>query len=264
MVETCLSIFGNRGLIFKLARRDVLLRYKGSVFGLFWSFFHPVFMLVVYTLFFGLVFKAKWAGVEGTKEFALILFAGLLVYNLFSECVGRSPGLILSNANYVKKVIFPIEVLPIVAMLSAFFHFVVSLGVWFFFAVLIVGHVEWTALLSLVVILPFLLVLLGVMWFLAAIGVYLRDVSQVTSLIVMAASFASPIFYPVSILPEWVQSILYVNPLVFIIEQMRVVLFYGKMPDWTGLALYCVFSVVVAFIGLHFFQKLRRGFSDVL
>ena len=171
--------------------------------GLLWSFFNPVLMLAVYTFVFSVVFKARWAGGSDSKtEFALVLFAGLLVFNLFAECVNRAPGLILSNVNYVKKVIFPLEILPVVALGSAGFHFLISLVVWSIFYLLFFGIPPATILLLPLILIPLVLITLGISWLLASLGVYLRDVSQIIGVVTTVLMFLSPIFYPIVALPE--------------------------------------------------------------
>ncbi|UXY15537.1 ABC transporter permease [Chitiniphilus purpureus] len=258
------SFWLHRQLIARLTLREILNKYKGSVFGLLWSFFNPVFMLIVYTFFFGLVFKVRWGEGENTKEFALILFAGLIVYNFFAECMTKAPALILSNANYVKKVVFPLEVLAVVCVSSALFHFFISFFVWCVFGAIVLHRLEWTLLFVPLLIAPFALILLGLTWFVCSLGVYLRDVGQLIGVLVMAMSFMSPIFYPVSMLPEGVQHLIYINPLTFIIEEVRKAMFYGDIPNLSMLMLYGFISLAIAFLGLLWFQKTRKGFADVL
>lgn len=150
------TLKSHRNLIYNLIKREVIGRYRGSVMGLFWSFFNPVLMLVVYTFVFSVVFKARWAGgTDSRSEFALVLFAGLMVYNLFSECINRSPGLVLGNMNYVKKVVFPLEILPVVAIGSATFHLLISLFVWLIFYLLLFGIPQISVLLLPIVLMPF-------------------------------------------------------------------------------------------------------------
>lgn len=259
------SIWGNRKLIASLARREVMGRYQGSAMGLLWSFFNPVFMLAVYTFFFSVVFKARWpGGSESKTEFAMIAFAGLIVFNLFVECVNRAPTLILSNVNFVKKVVFPLEVLPVVSVVSSLFHATISCGVWLVFYLLFFGMPHPTALLLPLVFTPLVLTVLGISWILASLGVFLRDVTQVVSVFTGALMFLSPIFYPVSSMPADFQYVIQFNPLTPAIESARNLLIYGK-----GLALvpYCVemtISVVVAWLGFAWFQRTRKGFADVL
>ena len=254
----------NRRLVVQMVKREIVGRYRGSFLGLLWSFFNPVLMLAVYTFVFSIVFQARWGqGSNDKYEFALVLFAGLIVFNLFSECISRSTGLILGNVNYVKKVIFPLEILPWVALGSALFHAGISLGVLVIFQ-LLVANVPWTILLLPVVILPLLLLIMGVSWLLASIGVFIRDVGQFVGMLLTVLMFMSPIFYPVSALPESVRGWLFLNPLTFIIEQARDVAIWGKLPDWGGLALYTLVAMMAAWAGLFWFQKTRKGFADVL
>jgi len=259
------GILKSRDLIFQMTKREVIGRYRGSVLGLLWSFFNPMLMLTIYTFVFSVVFKARWgSGGESRFEFALILFAGLIVFNLFSECVNRAPSLIIGNINYVKKVIFPLEILPLVTMGAALFHGVISLGVLIVFYVLVSSSLHWTIVFAPLIILPLLLMTLGISWFLASFGVFVRDVAQAIGMLTTVLMFLSPIFFPVTALPEKYRVILYMNPLTFIIEQMRDVLIWGRLPSWSGWCAAMVLGIGVAWIGLVWFQKTRKGFADVL
>lgn len=263
--ELSRGVWRHRGLVSALIRREVVGRYRGSALGLMWSFFNPVFMLSVYTFVFSEVFKARWSGASGDKsEFALILFAGLMVFNLFAECINRAPTLVLANPNYVKKVIFPLEMLPWVNLGAAFFHMAISFLVWLFFYFICRGVPPATIWLLPLVILPLLLFTLGVSWALAALGVYLRDIAQVTALLTTVLMFMSPIFYPASSLPSEYRALLNLNPLVPIIEQARNVMIWGQWPTWNMLAAQYVASFCVAWAGFAWFQKTRKGFADVL
>lgn len=259
------SLYKNRSLIFDLIKREVVGRYKGSVLGLLWSFFNPVFMLVVYTFVFSVVFKARWKGGGDSKvEFALVLFTGLLVFNLFSEVINRAPSLILSNANYVKKVIFPLDILPVVVLGAAAFHVLVSLVVWLVFFLLFFSLPEWTVLQLPLVFIPLVLMTLGLAWLLASLGVYLRDVGQIIGLVVMALMFLTPVFYPVAALPVEYQGIMRLNPLTYIVEETRNVMIWGKTIDWPQWSCWTVLSMLVAWLGFAWFQKTRKGFADVI
>lgn len=259
------NIWRSRDLIWQMTKREVVGRYRGSILGLFWSFFNPVLMLIIYTFVFSVVFKARWGtGGESRFEFALILFAGLIVFNLFAECVTRAPSLIVGNVNYVKKVVFPLEILPLITMGAALFHSVVSLSVLLVFYVLVSASLHWTIIFAPLIILPLLLMTLGFSWFLASFGVFVRDVAQTIGLLVTVLMFLSPIFYPVSALPAKYHVFIYLNPLTFIIEQMRDVLIWGKFPSWSGLGLVMLVGMSVAWLGLVWFQKTRKGFADVL
>jgi lipopolysaccharide transport system permease protein len=259
------SLLANRKLIYSLVKREVVGRYRGSMMGLLWSFFNPILMLTVYTFVFSLVFKARWDGGSGSRtEFSLVLFAGLLIFTLFSECLNRAPGLIVSNVNYVKKVIFPLEILPVVAMGSAAFHFLISLAVWLVFYLIFFG-IPAPAILQLpLVILPLILMTLGFSWFLASLGVYLRDVAQIIGVVTTALMFLSPIFYPISALPEEFRPFIQMSPLTFVVEQARNTMIWGKSVDWMGWWVYTGASALIAWLGFAWFQKTRTGFADVL
>lgn len=252
-------------LSWSLTKRDVLGRYRGSVFGILWSFFNPLLMLLVYTLVFSVVFKARWAGGSGSKiEFAMVLFSGLLVFNVFSECLNKAPNLILLNVNYVKKVVFPLEILPVVSLGGGLFHGVISFVVWLLVYLVFFGMPPATAWLFPLVLLPMLLLIMGLSWFLASLGVYLRDVSQVVILLTTAMMFLSPIFYPVSALPVDYQHVMELNPMTWVIENVRGVLIQGRVPDWGAYGIRLAGSAIIAWLGFAWFQKTREGFADVL
>ena len=264
-VEAILSFLRNRSLIRNLVHREVVGRYRGSVLGIFWSLANPIFMLAVYTFVFSVVFKARWNSGGGSKtEFALVLFAGLMIFNLFSESISRAPGLILANVNYVKKVVFPLEVLPWVSMGSALFHFMVSLGVWFAAYLILFGMPHWQVVMLPLILLPLVLFLMGLSWWLSALGVYLRDVGQIVGLMITVLMFLTPIFYPASSLPHEYQVFMFFNPLTPPIEMMRDIIYWGRNPSWMMLAIYLLGSIVFFILGFAFFQKVREGFSDVL
>jgi len=260
------SLWRNRGLITQMTRREVLGRYKGSVMGLAWSFFNPILMLTVYTFVFSVVFKSRWgvAGNESKTQFAVVLFVGMIVHGLFAEVINRAPGLIPSNVNFVKKVVFPLDILPVVTIGAALFHSLVSLGVLMAAFVLFNGYLNWTALFIPFVLLPLLILTLGVAWMLASLGVFLRDLGQTTGIITMIMLFFSPIFYPVTALPVRLRPWIMANPLTFIIEQAREVLIWGHLPNWMGLGIYTLAAIAVAWLGYAWFQKTRKGFADVL
>ncbi len=264
-VEMARSFWRNRSLIHASAKREVLGRYRGSALGLLWSFFNPLLILTVYTFVFSEVFKARWStGSSAKTEFALVLFAGLIVFNLFAECINRAPTLILSNQNYVKKVIFPLEILPFVTLLSALYHALISLCVWLIAYALFFGIPHATLLYLPLIIVPLCLLVLGMSWALAALGVFLRDVSQIVGSFTAILMFLSPIFYPASALPPAYQTVLYLNPLTLSIEMMRDVLYWGKTPDIMLLTGYWCLTGSIAWLGFAWFQKTRKGFADVL
>jgi lipopolysaccharide transport system permease protein len=259
------SLRTNRSLIYNLIRREVIGRYRGSAMGLLWSFFNPVLMLAVYTFVFSMVFKARWSGGSDSRtEFALVLFAGLMVFNLFSECVNRAPSLVLGNANYVKKVVFPLEILPVVALGSAGFHLLVSLLVWLIFFLALFGVPHATIMFLPVLLLPLVLMTMGFSWLLASLGVYLRDVAQIIGVATTVLMFLSPVFYPISALPEEYRPFLQINPLTQVIEQARDVMIWGKGMDWGAWVVSTFLSSLTAWLGFAWFQKTRSGFADVV
>lgn len=259
------SIWCNRNLILQMVKREVIGRYRGSVLGLMWSFFNPILMLSVYTFVFGIIFKSRWrVGSSSKAEFALVLFSGLIIYNLFAECINRAPSLIISNVNYVKKVIFPLEILPWVAFGSALFHMIVSLLVWILFYILAYGIPPASFALFPIVLFPLMFLTMGLSWFLASIGTYLRDVGQIVGFLVMALLFLSPIFFPMSAIPVQYRNFIYVNPLSVIIEGARNVMMWGMPPAWFPFIIITAVSLFMAWLGFAWFQKTRKGFGDVL
>ena len=259
------TLWSHRDLVLQLVRRDIAGRYKGSVFGILWSLFNPIVLLIVYTLVFSVVFQAKWGtGTESQAQFALQLFAGMIVHSLFCETLLRAPTLIISNVSYVKRIVFPLEVLPVVTIGTSAFHAGISILVLTTALLIVNGSVPVTAVFLPLVLAPLTVISLGFAWFLSSLGVYLRDVAQPISLITTILLFASPVFYPASALPEYIQPWLLLNPLTFIIEQTRAVLIAGTAPDLLGLAAYSAVALIIAMAGNFWFQKTRRGFANVL
>ena len=260
------SIWHHRRLIQQMTWREVIGRYKGSMFGLAWSFFNPLMMLTVYTFVFSTVFKARW-GVETTEsktDFALVLFVGLIIHGLFAEVLNRAPTLILSNSNFVKKVVFPLEILTIVSLGAALFHALISVIVLLVAFLFLNGVPSWTVVYMPLTLLPLLPLTLGLGFILASLGVYLRDIGQIIGIITTTLLFLAPVFYPVTALPEAYQSVLYINPLTYPIEQSRAVIIFGELPNWIGLTLYTLISMTICFIRFWWFQKTRKGFPDVM
>jgi lipopolysaccharide transport system permease protein len=261
------SLWLNRELIIKMIKREVIGRYRGSALGLLWSFFNPVFMLIVYTFVFSEIFKSRWGGASanGSKtEFAVVLFAGLIVQGLFSEILNRAPNLILANVNYVKRVVFPLEILPVITLGATLFHSLISMSVLLLAFVLFNGYLHWTIVFIPIVIFPLLILASGLAWILSALGVFLRDIGQTIAIITTVLTFLAPVFYPITAVPDRFRPFIMANPLTFIIEQARDVLIWGNLPNWQGLGIYTAIAIAVAWAGYMFFQKIRKGFSDVL
>lgn len=265
-VAMLLSLWRNRQLIWQMTRREVLGRYRNSLLGLAWSFINPLLMLIVYTFVFSVIFKSRWntSGNESKTNFAIILFAGLIVFNFFSEIVNRAPGLIISNVNYVKKVVFPLEILPWVALGSVLFHSLVSLIVLLLLQLIVNLSMPWTILFFPIVLLPLVFACMGIAWFLAALGVFVRDIGQLTTLFTTVLMFTSAIFYPLNALPKEYQELLKLNPLALIINESRNVLVFGNVPNWNSLAVASIIGFIMATAGFWWFQKMRKGFADVI
>lgn len=260
------SLRKHRALIGRMARRELVARYRGSFGGLLWAVITPIVMLGVYTFVFSVIFNARWGGVDDQNraQFAVVLYAGLLIHGLLAETLNAAPNLIAANTNYVKKVVFPLEVLPAVSLCTAFFQFLIGVAVLLVAGWLFNGVVPITAPLVVLVLIPLVLLTLGVAWFLAALGVYVRDVGQVTLVGTTILLFVSPVFFPVTAVPAAFRAIIYVNPLTFLIEQGRNVLIWGRAPDVPGLLAFSVGAFALAWLGYAWFQATRKGFADVL
>jgi lipopolysaccharide transport system permease protein len=263
--EIILSFWRNRSLIKILAQREVYGRYKGSIVGIAWPFLFPLIMLVIYTFVFSVVFKTRWqSGSESNTEFALILFAGLLIFNLFSECISRAPNLILGNVNFVKKIVFPLEILPWVIISSGLFHLLISLFIWLVFYYMLFGIPHASILIFPFILLPFIFFILGLCWIISSICVYFRDISQLVGVVTTILMFLSPIFYPISALPENYQIFFMLNPITPIIEMSRNALIFGALPNLDLLGIYIVLSLLFAYLSFVWFQRARLGFADVI
>jgi lipopolysaccharide transport system permease protein len=255
----------HRGLIGRLARREVLQRYRGSAFGLLWSLFHPLLMLGVFMFVFGKVLPVRTGqAAPDTPSFGLMLFAGLVVFWMLSECLSRAPRLVLENPAFVKRVVFPLEILPWVVVLSALFHTGVNSVILLAATWVLQGSVPWTVATLPLVFVPVALLGLGACWFFSALGVYVRDIQQVMPVLVMALMFLTPIFYSSDALPEAYRSILLLNPLAGAVEQTRAVTLAGVLPDWSSLLSALLLSWALASLSLAWFVRTRWGFADVV
>lgn len=261
-----MSVYTHRQLILRMARRELEGRFKGSRLGILWVILQPLLMLAVYTFAFGVVLQARW-GQEASGspwEYALFLFTGLLIFNVFAELVARAPSLMLENTSYIKNMVFPTEILPVVGLLVALFNFAVGFVVLMVLYLAQRGLPPMTTLLVALPLLPLCLFTLGLAWFFSALGVYVRDLRQIVAILIPALMFLSPLFYPISILPEAVRPIIMLNPLAAIIESMRELVFYGRLPDWRSYLIGVAASAAVAWLGYIWFVKTRRGVADVV
>lgn len=255
----------HRSLTIELTKRDILGRYRGASFGLLWAILSPFLMLLIYAVAFGSIFKSRWPQqAEGGPDYALILFAGLIVHGFFTECLSRAPNLIVGNASYVKRVVFPLEILPWPMVLSAFFHAVVNVFVLLGLQLLRFGPPPWTFIFFPLVLLPLALLCAAVGWLLASLAVYLRDIGQMTGVIAAALLFLSSALVPVESISPNYQFVFRCNPLTFIIDQMRAVTLWGQMPDWHLLGIYTAAAALACVVCYGWFRATRSGFADVL
>ena len=238
------------------------MAYKGSFLGIFWAIVSPLVMLSIYSIAFGYFLKSAWP--NSKENFTLMLFSGLIVFNLFSECLNKSSNLIVGNSNYVKKVVFPIEIMGVVLLGGALFHFLLSFIAWISLALIMNESIQLTILWVPIILLPFCLLTLGLVWIVSSLGVFLRDISQIISMLMQGLIFLSPVFFPINNLPEWAKWIVLMNPPSFIILEMRRVMVEGLSPNFLGLIIYCIFSVFIFLLGYFIVNKLKSGFADVL
>jgi lipopolysaccharide transport system permease protein len=260
------ALIHHRMLWWHLTKRDVVGRYRGSALGFGWAFITPLLMLAVYTLVFSQVFKARWGGLEeaGPMAFAINLFAGLIVFNFFTECASRAPDLILQNPNYVKKVIFPLELLASVTVASACVHLLASFAILLIAQLVAFHYIPLTILWIPIVWLPLILFSLASCWILSAAGVFVRDLGQVVRLALNILIFLSPIFFPLSALPPKWKPIIALNPLATIIEQTRHVIVQGLSPSLPYVVLATIASAIVCELAFRAFSNAKRSFADVI
>lgn len=254
----------HRALVAELAKREFTGRYRGSFGGLAWSFAQPLFLLAVYTVAFGVILRMRWGFAGDTGDYALMVFAGLVVFNAFAECLNSAPSLIAGNPNYVKKIVFPLEVLPWVTALTAIVHALIGVAVWLAGYALLHGTPKPTAVLFPMVFVALFPLLLGLGWLLSALGVVVRDIGQLTGLLAHAMLFLTPIFYGIDAVPPLLQNVLLANPLTFVVEQLRLVLYVGQVPSLRGLAVYFAMSSLFAWLALAVFRRLRPRFADLV
>jgi lipopolysaccharide transport system permease protein len=265
--EAVRSLWRHRTLVVDMARREVIGRYRGSLLGLGWSLFNPLLMLVIYTFVFSEVFKARWdvpGATHSKTEFATVLFTGMVIVGFFNEVLTKAPSLLTANVNFVKKVVFPLEVLPASSVLAAMFHATISGFVLVLTLFVLNGAVPWTAFWAPVVLAPIAIFALGMAWFLASLGVYMRDMAQTVGILATVIMFLTPVFYPARAVPEPFRTLIELNPLTPAIESCRDVLIWGAAPDFHSLAVSAVTAVLMFAGGFAWFQRTKRGFADVL
>lgn len=258
------TLWQHRSLVLELIKREFSSRYQGSFGGIGWSFVQPLCMLAIYTLAFGVILKARWGFAGDTIDYSFMLFAGLIIFNTFSEVLIKSTSLVSSNPNFVKKIVFPLELLPIICVGTALIHALIGILVWILGYVLLYGSIESTVALFPIVLFCFFPLLLGVSWLLSAVGVVVRDLGQLAGMFNHGLLFLTPIFYSIEAAPPILQNLLALNPLTFIVEQFRLVLFVGLVPVIKGLVLYFALASTFAYGALIIFRKLRPNFADMV
>ncbi len=259
-------LWAHRGLISKLSRKAIIVRYRGSLLGFLWAFIQPLMMLAVYTFVFSVIFKAKW-GQELDQDqlsFALALFTGILTFNIIGDTVNASPGLILGHANFVKKVVFPLEILPLVKLIESIVFSLFGLLVLVVTKLLYTQTLSWTLLLLPIVWTPVILFALGWSYFLASLGVFIRDIGSITGVVVTMFFFMSPIFYPLKAVPESFRVYCRMNPIAVFVEDARRVVLWGQTPDWSWFAIYFLISLAILVLGFAWFMKTKKAFADVI
>lgn len=252
-------------LIKTLVKRDITSRYQGTIGGFLWAFATPLLMLSIYSFVFGVVFDSKF-NIEGTREtsFPFAIFFAILLFSIFSESLSRSTQLIRSNQNYVKKIVFPLHLLPFVPLGSALFHAAIGFGIWTLFYGLIVGPISQQFLFLPLYLIPLLGFSLGSLWLVAALSVYIRDFEQIIGPFVTGLLFLSAIFYPLSAVPEAYRSLMYLNPMAIIIDDARLCIMFAQSPNYIDIGALSLYSIVYAWFGYITFQKLKKGFADVI
>jgi lipopolysaccharide transport system permease protein len=264
-----ISMFGavaeHGSLLWQFARREVSGRYRGSLIGFGWAVLNPLLLLAVYTFVFSVVFEMRWdRPIANRAGFALVIYAGMIVHGFIAECMTRAPMLIVDNRNLVKRVVFPLQLLPWSVLAVAAFHYFVGLALVIVAVLATTGSLPATVLALPLVWVPQALFALGIAYGFAALGVYLRDLAQLAGFLALVLLFASPVFYPASAVPPRWRFVMELNPVAALIEATRGALLYGTWPDAVTTAWLWVAAAAVAWLGFYAFQRTRRGFADVL
>lgn len=263
-----LTLWRHRELIMQLIARDVKQRYRGMYLGLLWSLISPLLMLVVYTFVFSVVLKARWGDAFGDPvspyDFALTMLAGLIPFSVFSEVLNAAPSLVLRVPSYVKRVVFPLEILPVVSVGSALIHSALALLILVAGTLLLEGHISPAIVLVPFAFLPLILLSLASSWLLSSLGVYVRDVGQTVGILTQVLMFVSPVFYPPSAIPHALQPILALNPLSLIVDSFRRATLWNQDLDWRLWAIWTLVLSLAALASYVWFMKTKRGFADVM
>ncbi|MGH9901878.1 MAG: ABC transporter permease [Pyrinomonadaceae bacterium] len=251
-------------LILTLARRELAARYRGSVFGLVWALLTPVVMIAIYTFIFAGIFGARFGAGGSAWDYAVYLFCGLLPWTAFQEAIQLSSNVIVARANLVKRVVFPLETLPAAQTLVALAGQAFGTAALLVAVVIIRGELHPTLLWLPALVAPQLIATLGGAWFIASLGVFLRDTTQAVGLVLTAWLFLTPIIYPESVVPEAYRPFIDANPFTTLVRSYRRVMLEGAPPDWGGLAYFTAFALALFVFGYWWFAKTRKNFADVI
>lgn len=265
-VKTFIYLWRNRYLLKQLTLRNIQTRYRGSFMGLLWLIITPLIMLTVYTFIFSVVFQVRWGTdfADSTIAFALILYCGLTVFNIFSESINSSVDVIIANANYVKKVIFPLEILPVSMVLTACCLGMISIMILLVGVGIFLNNFSILIFLFPLIFLPLLLLCSGIAFFVASLGVFIRDLRHIVGLAIQILFFMTPIFYNIEMVPENLRNILLINPLSHIVSFARNILIYNNPPNWILYSFVSILSLFIFQFGYAWFMKTKRGFADVI
>ena len=272
MKERWQKVYSFANIAGQMSKRAIIQRYRGSLLGIAWAFLTPLFMLIVYTFIFTKVFTVRWGqaigdgtvGELGVFEFAIVLFSGLTLYSFLSEVTLGASNAITNNVNYVKKIVFPLHILPLVTVISALFQLLISLIVLMIFQLAVSGHIPWTALLSPIALIPLIIMMTGLSWWLSSLGAYLRDMDQILAPLVTALLFIAPILYPMDSFNEDMHIWINLNPLTIPIVAFRDLVFWGSIPNFLNLTIYTIIALIISITGYGWFNHTRKGFADVL
>jgi lipopolysaccharide transport system permease protein len=259
-----LNVFLNRHLLKTLVVRDIHAKYRETIFGYWWLVIYPVLMLSTYSFIFGGIFQSRWLNQGGMSDFVAMLYCGLIIFGIFSDAITRSTTIIRSQANFVKKIIFPLEILPLVIVGSAVYSALVSLGLLVLLLLVTKFSIPLTAVFIPLIFIPFIILVAGLTWLLASLGVFFPDMTQLVSVSTTILLFLSPVFFPLESVPALIEPFMMFNPLTFPIVELRNILLLAQQPDWYGIFIYSVVALVVASVGLWLFQNTRSAFSDVI
>lgn len=253
-------------LLLSLTGRDINKRYKESMIGALWGVLVPLIMLAIYTVIFSTIFSAQWKGVQvhSKVDYSVLLFIGLIVYNFFAESLARAPTAVLHNPNLVKKVVFPLEILPPVVVLSSLYNAAVATIALAFFILFSSFSFHWQLFVLPILVIPLFIFTMGVTYLFASLGVFFRDVDQFAALLARVLQYLTPVLYPSIIFPDAIGKWMRLSPLAIYVEQIRALIVVGALPKWDLYAWAVGWSLLVFFLGFWWFQRTRRAFADVV